>query len=93
MKKTHSGHTIKNLKEFCKYIMDTYISINSAYEDSKIYYQLKQFYEEGMVKDIIYKNTDLDAKQEWLEITARRIDDFYQHIVLKSKIIKIKTKL
>lgn len=67
----------KEMYAFCKYLLDTYVSINCAYEDSRIYYQLKQFYEEGQVKGIIYKNTKLKDKSEWLTLIAIQIDEFY----------------
>jgi hypothetical protein len=93
MKKNSEGYTIKDIKDFAKYITDTYVELNPFYEDSRIYIQLKDFYEKGIVKDIIYKNKSLDDKQEWVESVARKINKFGEHIILRTKINKIKTKI
>lgn len=68
----------KEMYSFSKYLLDAYVSVNCAYEDSRIYYQLKQFCEERQVKGIIYKNTKLKEKSEWLTSIAIKINDFYE---------------
>lgn len=80
--------TTKQLKNYCEHILYAYISINPKYEDSRTYYQLKQFLEEGCVKDVIYKNNKREIKAEWLCSIAKKINIFYKNH--KTEIRKIK---
>ena len=88
--------TDEQLKNYCKHIIDAWISINPKYEDSKIYHQLIEFYEYKCVKDIIYKNTEKEIIGKWLGSIAAKINIFHidhKQYIRKIKIEKIKSNL
>lgn len=44
------------LKEYAEYLISEYVKINKNAEDSGLYFRLKQFSEQGSIKDYLYKN-------------------------------------
>ena len=44
------------LKEYSKYLIAEYVKINKNAEDSGLYFRLKQFSEQGVIKDYLYKS-------------------------------------
>ena len=70
--------TNESLNEYCEYLIENYILLNPHhYDDSRIYIQLKEFRDNGEVKDIIYKNTKKEIKGEWLGLVAEQINIFF----------------
>jgi len=60
MIKTYVG--FQKLKKYCEYLIEQYSIINTSYQDSGMYWRLKQFSTEGRVKDLIFKNTKTSIK-------------------------------
>lgn len=54
------------LKKYAKYLIDEYLKINPKGENGRLYINLNQFYEEGRIKDIIFKNSKIKSKIEIL---------------------------
>jgi hypothetical protein len=65
-----------DLKEYVKYLIDEYAKINPNWEDSGMYYNLKQFYEEGKIKGIVSKNTKTSIKVEVICLLKNEIRVF-----------------
>ena len=64
------------LKKYCDYLIDTYKKINNKWEDSGLYWDLKQFSEEGKIKDLIEKTDSSKIKIEILNSFGKDIVNF-----------------
>jgi len=73
-----------DLKNYCKYLIDKYEKIKSG-EGGKVMSDLRQFYEEGKIKDLVFKNTSNKSKINFLNIYKDKILFFAQsrNIVLE----------
>lgn len=61
-----------DLKNYCKHLIDEYEKIKSG-EGGRVMIDLKQFYEEGKIKDLIFKNTSNKSKINFLNIYKDKI--------------------
>ena len=66
-----------DLKNYCKYLIDEYEKIKSG-EGGRVMSDLRQFYEEGKIKDLIFKNTSNKSKINFLNIYKDKILFFAQ---------------
>ena len=48
--------TISDLKKYAEYLIENYKKINASYKESRIYYDLKQFINDGRIKDLFHNN-------------------------------------
>ena len=70
-------------KEYCKYILDIYISLYDG--KGSLYYELVSYIEKGVIKDVIFNNTNLSVKISYLNIYRNIIIDFFdKKIIIKS---------
>lgn len=67
-----SDVSFSDLKNYCKYLIDEYEKIKSG-EGGRVMSNLTQFYEEGRIKDLIFKNTSNKSKIEFLNIYKEKI--------------------
>jgi len=72
-----SGVSFSDLKNYCKYLIDEYEKIKSG-EGGRVMSDLRQFYEEGKIKDLIFKNTSNKSKINFLNIYKDKILFFAQ---------------
>jgi hypothetical protein len=77
-KKLHiSDVSFSDLKNYSKYLIDEYEKIKSG-EGGRVMSDLRQFYEEGKIKDLIFKNTSNKSKINFLNIYKDKILFFAQ---------------
>lgn len=67
-----SDDSVSDLKSYCKYLIDEYEKIKSG-EGGRVMSDLTQFYEEGRIKDLIFKNTSNKSKITFLNIYKDKI--------------------
>ena len=67
-----SDVSFSDLKKYCKYLIDEYEKIKSG-EGGRVMIDLTQFYEEGRIKDLIFKNTSNKSKMNFLNIYRNKI--------------------
>lgn len=60
------------LKNYCKYLINEYEQIKSG-EGGRLMSDLRQFYEEDRIKDLILKNTSNKSKINFLNIYKDKI--------------------
>ena len=65
----------ENLKKYCKYLIDEYDKVKLSDEGSLLR-DLNRFYDEGTIKDSIYKNTSVKIKIETLNFYKYKIESF-----------------
>lgn len=77
-KKLHiSDVSFSDLKKYTDYLIEQYKKINNThYEDSRIYWDLKQFSNDGRIKDLIEKTDDTNLKIETLNYFRKDIVNF-----------------
>lgn len=81
------------LKDYCDYLIEKYIEINPHYDDSRIYYMLKEYSNTGLMKDMINNQTDFDTISDILGNIAKKINVFFnerEYYMRKNKIENIK---
>ena len=77
---------IFDLKSYAKYLINEYAKINSNFENSKLYCKLKQFCEEGKIKDLIKRNHKNTFKVEVLNELREKIIKFSKDFNSETKI-------
>ena len=65
-----------DLKKYADYLITEYKKINDKYEDSGVYWDLYEFYNEGKIKDLISKNDKINMKINILENYRYDISSF-----------------
>lgn len=75
-----------NLKKYAIYLMELYRSNNSRYSDSKIYWELNQFVEQGRIKDALYKSDNHNLKLTVLNFIRTDIVKFLKDLDIKVNI-------
>ncbi len=77
----------KNLTEYAKYIVKEYSRINVNWENSGVYFKLKHFIEEGVMKDLLIKSDKQETKIEILHAIKESIEEYAktQNVDLKIK--------
>jgi len=71
-----SDVSFSDLKKYCDYLIETYKKINSKWGGSGIYWELKQFSEDGRIKDLFEKNDSNKIKIEALNYIRKDIVNF-----------------
>lgn len=69
--------TATQLKKYCKHIMGVYCTVNPNAESSGMYFKLKQFQEEGRIKDLIGVKAKVETKVGMLNIFRDKIINEY----------------
>ncbi len=85
--------TDKKLREYCKYMIDIYKTINvEKWESSGFYFKLEQFMEELRVKDIVFETDSNKSKSRWLDLIGVQIlvlsEDVFNRFDVKIKTFK-----
>ena len=66
-----------DLKKYTDYLIEQYKKINNShYDGSRIYWDLKQFSDEGRIKDLIKKSDTIKLKIEMLNSFRKDIVNF-----------------
>ncbi len=76
-----------DLKSYAKYLIKVYASIHDRYENSGMHYALKQFVDEGVMKDLIFKNSRRENKIGILHAKRDSLEEF-----AKSRNIQVEFK-
>jgi hypothetical protein len=64
-----------DLKNYCKYLIDQYDTIKCG-DGGGVMSRLNQFYTEGKIKDVLFKNNKLHVKKATLNIYRNKISKF-----------------
>ena len=78
---------MNDLKIYCKYLIDEYIKVNENALTSSIYRDLTEYYEEGKMKDLIYKKTKRDKIIFYLLVYKDYLEIFIIHKKLNIKLL------
>lgn len=81
------------LKNYTNYLIEIYKNINTSFEDSGIYWELKQFYNSGTIKDILYKNNKISIKAEVLNDIRNDIIKFSKDINIEVEVLSFEDYL
>ena len=66
---------MSDLKNYCKYLIDQYDTIKCN-DGGGVMLKLNQFYNEGKIKDLLYKNDKLHVKKYTLNGFRDKISKF-----------------
>jgi len=76
------------LKEYSKYLIAEYVKINKNAEDSGLYFRLKQYSEQGVIKDYLYKGDKPSLKIVIFESLREKIINFAKEFNIEIDIKK-----
>ncbi len=64
-----------NVKKYCHYLIENYATVQSG-DGGRCAMSLQSFYEDGTIKDVLFKNSSKKSQIEILEIYKDKIVDF-----------------
>lgn len=79
---------MENLKKYSKYLLFEYTKLNN--NKGSLYWDLFQFYNEGIIKDVISKSNTYEYKVNILNLYRKDIIDFAKNFDIETNILTYK---